>query len=191
MASLSTASRPAGLAALAGGVVEEGADGEELAPLGQFLVDLVLLPGQLVELLLGGGAALVGVGFQVGEDLLALVLGLSDDQLGLPVRVGDFLLGVGLRVASGLLGLRGGVGGALLGVGGSPLGFRHKLLFGLLRVGEPFHLKPLRLLAAAGELDLKVGLGLGTERLGLLKQELLTAADLVGLAAGGPGHGAA
>src|ERR1700760_5181418 len=101
---------------LAGGGVQEGTHGEELAHLGQFLVDFVFLPGQLVEFLLDGGAALVGIGFQAGEDPLALVLGLGEDQLGLPVRVGDFLLGVGLSVASGLLGLRGGVGGGLLRV---------------------------------------------------------------------------
>ena len=165
--------------------VEDRADREELAHLGQLRVDVVLLLGQLVEFLLHGRAALVGVGLDVGEDLLALVLGLGDDQLGLAVRVGDFLLGVGLGVAPCLLRLRGGVGGALLGVGRPPFGLLDQLAGGLLGVGEPLHLKPLRLRAAVGELDLEVGLGLGAQRLGLLEQELLAAADLVGLAAGG------
>jgi hypothetical protein len=54
-----------------------------------------------------------------------------------------------------------------------------------LGVGEPLHLEALRLGAPVGEFHLEVGLGLGAQRLGLLKQELLAAADVLGLAAGG------
>ena len=57
---------PRGRRALAGGGVEEGADGEDLAHLGQLLVDFGLLPGELVEFALDRGTAknlsdLVGV----------------------------------------------------------------------------------------------------------------------------------
>ena len=64
-----SAPRPHGRARAAqlAGDVEEGADGEDLAHLGQLLVDLGLLLGQLVEFLLHGRAALVRVGLEVGE----------------------------------------------------------------------------------------------------------------------------
>ena len=102
------------------------------------------------------------------------------------MRVGDFLLGVGLGVAPGLLRLRGRLDGALLGVGRPPFGFLDELAGCLLRVGESLYLKPFRLRAAVGELDLEVVLGLRAQRLRLLEQELLAAADVVGLPAGGP-----
>jgi hypothetical protein len=101
------------------------------------------------------------------------------------VRVGDLLLGVGLGVPPCLLRVRGGVGGALLGVGRPPFGLLDQLAGSLLRVGEPLLVKSLRLGAAVGEFDLEVGLGLGAQRFGLLEQELLAAADVIGLAAGG------
>jgi len=101
------------------------------------------------------------------------------------VRVGELLPGVLLGIAPGLLGPLDGVGGSLLGVGRAPLGLLDQLAGGLLGVGEALDLLSLGRLAAGGDLDLQVGLGLGPERLGLLEQELLAAANVVGLAAGG------
>ena len=81
------------------------------------------------------------------------------------MRVGELLLGVFLGVAPGLLGPLDGVGGSLLGVGRAPLRLLDQLAGGLLGVGEALDLLPLGLLAAGGDLDLQVGLGLGSERL--------------------------
>ena len=169
---------------LAGRGVEEGADGEDLAHLGQLVVDFVLLPVELVEFALSAARRLC-VGLDVSQGLLAVVLGLGDDQLGLAVGVGDLFAGVLLRVAPGLLGPLDRVDGALLGVGRAPIGLLDQVAGGLLAVGQALDLQPFRLLAAGGELDLEVGFGLGPERLGLLQQELLASSDVVGLAAGG------
>ncbi len=102
------------------------------------------------------------------------------------MRVGELLLGIRLGVPAGLLRLREGVSGPQLGGGRPPLRLGHELAVRLLRVGQPLVLKPLGLGPPLGELVFEIGLRLGAQRLGLLEQELLPAADLVRLALGGP-----
>src|ERR1700729_3989732 len=80
---------------------------------------------------------------------------------------------------------RGGSWAAGTGSASPPAGLLDQLAGGLLGVGQALDLLTVGLLATGRDLDLEVGLGLGPQRLGLLEQELLAPADVVGLAPGG------
>ena len=127
-----------------------------------------------LDLVLGVGQLLVGLGLRLRDDLVGVLLG-----------VGDQLLGVLVSLAPGLLGLGAGLGGPLLGGGGPLLGLGDQLLGGRLGRGQPFCLLPLGFLPAGGQLDLELGLGLGALRLALLQDALRLAAHLVRLPLGG------
>ena len=106
------------------------------------------------------------------QQLVGLRLGLGDDLVGVLLRVRHELARVLVGVAAGLVGLRGRLGGPLLGGGRALLRLGDQLLRGGLGGGEPLGLLPLGLLAAGGELDLELRLGLRPLRLALVEDAL-------------------
>jgi hypothetical protein len=131
--------------------------------------DAVLLPGQLVDLALGHGAAALGVGLDLREQLVGLGPGLADDLVGVLLGVADQLPRVRVGVAAGLIRLRRSLGRALLGGGGPLLGLGDELLRGGLGRGEPLGFLALRLFPARRERDLELGLALGPLGLAVLQ----------------------
>ncbi len=90
-----------------------------------------------------------------------------------------------LGLAPGVVGLRAGLGGPLLRGRGALLGLGDQLLRRRLRRRQALGLLALRFLAAGGELDLELGLGLRPLGLALLQDALRLAAHLVRLPLGG------
>jgi class 3 adenylate cyclase len=81
---------------------------QQLAHLREVTGDAVLLPGEVVDLAVGSGAAAFGISVGLGEQLLGLGLGLAGDLIGVLFCVADHLAGVLVGVPASLVGL--GVG---------------------------------------------------------------------------------
>src|SRR5690242_2903141 len=82
---------------------------QQLAHLREMAGDAVLLPGEVVDLAVGGSAAAFGFSVDLGEQLLGLGLGLADDLAGVLFCVADLLPGMLVGVPASLVGLGAGL----------------------------------------------------------------------------------